>query len=333
MMISYAQNAEDVILNRAFRDQAKGFYIDVGAAHPEVDSVTKLFYDRGWSGINVEPGAEYFGSLSQQRPRDLNLKVALSSKRGKATLYKIPPYMGLSSLHRDEVFTLGTSLPKTSQTSEEVDIRTLKDLCEEFVQGSIDFLKVDVEGEERSVLEGGDFTRFRPRVIVVESTKPMTPVENHGGWEPLLLDAGYFFCAFDGLNRFYVRSEDQALRDVLRLPANVFDQYERHELVKARQSLAAKEDELREAQRTLRHLEKEHDGIVQRLGQLERNVVVSQSETERLAVALREARNSERALAARLSEETAKREAFEARGLFSQTRALLEGCIVRMLSR
>ena len=48
MFVSYAQNFEDVILNRIFKDKESGFYIDVGAHHPIYDSVTKAFYERGW---------------------------------------------------------------------------------------------------------------------------------------------------------------------------------------------------------------------------------------------------------------------------------------------
>ena len=55
--VSYAQNFEDVMLWRALREVTHGFYIDVGAADPDSDSVTRAFYDRGWSGINVEPVA------------------------------------------------------------------------------------------------------------------------------------------------------------------------------------------------------------------------------------------------------------------------------------
>ena len=54
-MISYAQNAEDVLLNRAFAGRGDGFWIDVGASDPVVNSVTKHFSDHGWRGINVEP--------------------------------------------------------------------------------------------------------------------------------------------------------------------------------------------------------------------------------------------------------------------------------------
>ena len=53
--ISYAQNAEDVRLRRAFRGQAKGFYIDVGANTPVNFSVTKHFYESGWTGIDIQP--------------------------------------------------------------------------------------------------------------------------------------------------------------------------------------------------------------------------------------------------------------------------------------
>ena len=53
--ISYSQNYEDIYLWRLLQDVHHGFYIDVGAFDHQKDSVTKLFYDRGWSGINIEP--------------------------------------------------------------------------------------------------------------------------------------------------------------------------------------------------------------------------------------------------------------------------------------
>jgi hypothetical protein len=47
-MYTYAQNFEDVMLNRLFHEQASGFYIDVGAWDPNMHSVTKHFYKGGW---------------------------------------------------------------------------------------------------------------------------------------------------------------------------------------------------------------------------------------------------------------------------------------------
>lgn len=64
---TYAQNFEDVLLWRALRHVPEGRYVDVGAGHPELHSVTKLFYDAGWSGINIEPVPELAHALAKQR--------------------------------------------------------------------------------------------------------------------------------------------------------------------------------------------------------------------------------------------------------------------------
>ena len=76
-MISFAQNLEDVVLARVFASQKDGIYVDIGAWDPDLDSVTKHFYLRGWTGINVEPSATAFARLSAARPRDVNLNVAV----------------------------------------------------------------------------------------------------------------------------------------------------------------------------------------------------------------------------------------------------------------
>src|SRR4051794_3212736 len=74
--VSYAQNFEDVMLRRALSHVERGFYNDVGANDPIVDSVTLAFYERGWRGINVEPMRQYHDRLVASRPRDTNLGVA-----------------------------------------------------------------------------------------------------------------------------------------------------------------------------------------------------------------------------------------------------------------
>lgn len=77
MITSYAQNFEDILLYRTFKHQKKGHYVDIGAWHPVQDSVTKLFYDLGWSGINVEPVERYHQLLVKERPRDVNLRCLI----------------------------------------------------------------------------------------------------------------------------------------------------------------------------------------------------------------------------------------------------------------
>jgi hypothetical protein len=68
--VSYAQNGEDVVLRRALANVEVGRYIDVGANDATVESVSKAFYDAGWSGITVEPVRKYAAKHRSERPRD-----------------------------------------------------------------------------------------------------------------------------------------------------------------------------------------------------------------------------------------------------------------------
>ena len=226
-IISYAQNREDVLLNRLFQECSSGFYIDVGACHPVVHSVTKLFYDRGWRGINIEPILRLSEMLAHDRPRDINLRIGLSNHEGTSTLYECPQVVELSTFSEEQAEDLrrqGFELVEHS-----IPVTTLARICEQHAGQTIDFLKIDVESYEREVLEGADWGRYRPRVVLVEATRPGTNIPSYEHWEPLLLAADYLFAFFDGLNRYYVRAEDRQLLPLLGVPANVFDQYEIYE--------------------------------------------------------------------------------------------------------
>lgn len=225
VMISYAQNAEDVILNRVFSKQHAGFYIDVGAWDPDQESVTKHFYLNGWRGINVEPTDFYHARLMERRPEDINLKVAVGLERGKAQFVQYAD-SGLSGLVETNERTIADNAAFGFETKQiEVDVMPLSEITARYAAPQVDFLKIDVEGGERGVIESAEWRAFRPRVVVVESIKPVTHEPSWFGWEGLLFDAGYCFALFDGLNRYYYRAEEPDLRPDLSIPANVLDGY------------------------------------------------------------------------------------------------------------
>lgn len=236
-MTSYAQNHEDVLLARLFPRGLTGFYVDVGANDPIKNSITKHFYDQGWHGINVEPASDPFKRLAEARPRDVNLNVGLSDHEGTLTLYEFPPDISAVSTFSEEQaeWHRDSGLASVGQP---VTVTTLAKVLEEHVgETTVDFLSVDVEGHERQVLVGGDWTRFRPRVVIVEATQPATTIPTHDQWEDVLLDAGYTFAAFDGLNRYYLREEDASLAAALATPVNVTDDYVPYEYIKPIQDL------------------------------------------------------------------------------------------------
>ena len=91
-------------------------------------------------------------------------------------------------------------------TISENDIETLTSIIANVQPQDIHFLKVDVEGFERQVLEGYDF-RVRPWVICMESTKPNTEIPCYEEWEHILIDHGYALKKAHGINRYYVDLE------------------------------------------------------------------------------------------------------------------------------
>ena len=214
-MTSYSDNFEDVVLRRAFPADARGFYIDVGAYDPVDHSVTKTFYDQGWRGINVEPNPGPYQRLCDDRARDVNLNLGLSNRRGRLKLYEAP---GACWSVDPDLLAGWFGADRHALVERSVPVETLAEVCRRHVpEGvTIDFLKVDVEGHEGEVIDGGDWRTWRPKVVLVEANRFET-------WEPTLLDSGYRFALFDGVNRFYVREEDARLLPVLSVPANVSD--------------------------------------------------------------------------------------------------------------
>lgn len=222
--ISYAQNYEDVMLWRALKHVERGFYIDVGAWSPDQDSVTRAFYEKGWHGINVEPNPEFNAQLCARRPRDINLKLAVGDREAVLTMNFLGN-PGLSTL--DDGIAQKHQAAGWKVNRQEVEVTTLAAIWQAHVPAGqeVHFLKVDVEGYEEAVLKGNDWQKYRPWVVVVEATLPMSQVESHDKWEHILLDAGYQYAYADGLNRFYVAQEHPELLSAFKYPPNVFDEF------------------------------------------------------------------------------------------------------------
>jgi hypothetical protein len=75
------------------------------------------------------------------------------------------------------------------------------------------------------VIQGGEWSRWRPRVVVIESIDPVTHADASGVWRPTIEEHGYQFAAFDGLNSYFVRTEDKELLARFYAPVNVLDKY------------------------------------------------------------------------------------------------------------
>lgn len=239
-IISYAQTHEDVLLWRALHSVTPGFYVDVGAHDPTDLSTTRAFYERGWRGINVEPNPLYAAKLRRERPRDLTLEVALGDVPGMATIHDFGA-TGLSTMVDD--IAEGHAVRGFSATHFQVPVTTLAAVLDNLGDQDVHFLKIDVEGYEVKVLNGANFTKVRPWIVLIEAVKPMTSIPTFDTWERLLLTAGYHFVYFDGVNRFYVSEEHLDLRRYFTAPVSIQDPFRDYEVVRLSAAVAGLEQD------------------------------------------------------------------------------------------
>ncbi|GHU71200.1 hypothetical protein AGMMS49992_04790 [Clostridia bacterium] len=208
-LISYAQYQEDLLLFSLLHEVERGFYIDVGASDPMILSVTKLFYDKGWRGINIEPLPEAYAKLCAQRPFDINLCMGAGSRAETLPLFEA----GWSSAFLRPNQPDGSASPQYTQWlaagahPRMMPVHPLSDVVPEYIdikRQPIHFCKIDVEGFEKDVLEGIDFSAIRPWVFAIEATLPNTMIPCHQEWESILTTNGYNFIGAVSINRYYV---------------------------------------------------------------------------------------------------------------------------------
>ncbi len=217
MQVCFAQHGEDLVLGQALAWPRSGFYVDVGAAHPTALSVTRLFYERGWRGLNIEPLPHMFATLVRERPRDVNLQLAVSDRAGEFRFFKVAAARCDERSNGSGLSTFDQALAEQyrAQGHEVQELRipvlTLNELLDRHAPPTIDFLKLDVEGHERAALRGLDLDRHRPRILLIEAVRPLTTIPSYADWEPLVTGHGYRFAANDGVNRYYVREEEPQL--------------------------------------------------------------------------------------------------------------------------
>ena len=271
--VSWAQHWEDVRLWRVLHDRAPGFYADVGAMDDVEDSVTHAFYERGWSGIDVEPNPDCASRLRAGRDRDVIVEAAAGRSPGRATLHVVRTQEGTGlSTVMDELAAQHAAAGRQIEDVE-VDVVAVADLLRGTAAedpARYHFLKVDAEGAEADVLAGSGLDRYRPLVVVLEARTPDVGAPAFEPSEAILFEAGYVFAADDGLNRWYVRSEDRAVAELLAPEINpLTDGYPRKRVFADVLALADRlEDRLKESERRLVEISAGYEEALARLAVL-----------------------------------------------------------------
>jgi FkbM family methyltransferase len=143
-------------------------YLDIGAHHPRYLSNTYYFYRQGGRGVCVEPDPNALNAFKQVRPRDICLPVGIGTSPGTADLFLMTTST-LNTFSREEAERYQAYGTERIERVIPVEIKTVNQVLEEYFEMAPDFISMDVEGMDLSILKSFDFERFRPKVFCVET--------------------------------------------------------------------------------------------------------------------------------------------------------------------
>lgn len=209
---SFSQKSEDLIIDKFFNHKTKGFYIDIGAYHPQFNSNTKYFYDKGWYGINIEPNPSRISLFKQERKRDINLNVGIGVIKKMAIFYEFDStgFSTFSKKEADHLIKLGYKLRKKIK----IQMQRLEEVMKKYVKSGIDFMTVDTEALDLEVLKSNNWKKYRPKLLCIETldlTDLLSSAKEDSSKKDAiskyLLRKGYEEYFSNGLNTLYIDSK------------------------------------------------------------------------------------------------------------------------------
>jgi FkbM family methyltransferase len=209
----YAQFGEDRVLAEAM-PKRDGLFVEVGAADGVVGSNTLHFEQLGWRGVLVE--ADPIAAEECRRARSSIVVECAVTEPGSPTLMPftiVPQIQQLSGLRPIREVLRRHGIDKVETVL--VSCRTLDEVLHEVIPGcSPDFVTIDVEGHEWSVLRGFSLDVWRPTFVLIERNfYPDWRILRH------MHRHGYAYTRTTGVNDWFERSVEQTWMQMVRAAA------------------------------------------------------------------------------------------------------------------
>lgn len=155
MATYHSQHGEDKWLNDNWSRLGlpeKGFYIELGAMDGiEINNTKWLEDEKGWMGLLIEPVPDMFAKLKENRPNNINERVAIGLKR-RAFHISAPGWSGFDAIGK----------------AVHIPVTTLTGLLNKHGIDHVDVMFVDVEGSELEVWKTFDHNKYKPTLVVFE---------------------------------------------------------------------------------------------------------------------------------------------------------------------
>jgi FkbM family methyltransferase len=206
--ISHAQTGQDVLVDFLLKrhgiipraGEFSGFYVDLGCAYPIKSSNTYFFYERGWQGVCVDANPDAEEEFRRVRPRDTFVNSGVGGEAGSMEffIFENPQH---NTFNAARAAVSGRKIVRSLP----VPIDTLASILSRHVpEGrTIEFLSMDIEGLEKVALEGMDWSRHRPRIVLIEAFGSLETISD-APETGVLVRNGYRMLAFTGHDAAFI---------------------------------------------------------------------------------------------------------------------------------
>ena len=164
--LAYSHWGIDLIITKLLNSKNKGIYIDVGCHHPFLNNHSYLLYKSGWEGINIDIDYNSIDMFNFFRKRDVNIQTAVTDHKGEVDLFFYH--------NRAAKNTISKEFGSDAKEQKKINSDTLNNIIEnsKFKNSKIDFVSIDVEGNEMNVLNGFNLKKYKPKLILLEFILP-----------------------------------------------------------------------------------------------------------------------------------------------------------------
>ncbi len=167
------QYGQDLFASNYFNGKKEGTFVDIGANDGKTFSNSyALEKNYNWKGLCVEPLPEEFEQLKKIRKCALENKC-IGEQKSKAKFLVHGMLSGIvdtyDKKHLHRIIREEKESGKKERKFITVDVVPLLFLLEKYNIEKIDFLSIDVEGAEKSVLDGIDLQNIDVQLIAIEN--------------------------------------------------------------------------------------------------------------------------------------------------------------------
>jgi len=127
-----------------------------------------LFHKLGWKGINIDLNPLTIELFNIARPEDVNICAAISNKSGTKNLFFDHDLSSLNTINKNHTKFLKKAFGIKKLKKKKVKTYTLNNILRDNNIHQIDFMNIDIEGNELEVLKTLDFKKFDIKVICIE---------------------------------------------------------------------------------------------------------------------------------------------------------------------